>query len=128
MLGIPKRIKPDVGELEIVYEVEWKTPGNDDDKAKIIGILDTPDTNLDWNTFKSYLVRIKKQPLAHFQSPGHPETSALCSVMHPLRNCWLEENSQTAVILNPTWQCIYLLFSMQIRIKHNSLKNSSHFS
>lgn len=56
MFAKTKRIKPDAGELEIVYEVEWKTPGNDDDKAKIIGILDTLDTNLDWNTFKSYLV------------------------------------------------------------------------
>lgn len=51
-----KRSRGESLELEIVYEVEWKTPGNDDDKARIIGILDTPDTHLDWNTFKSYLV------------------------------------------------------------------------
>lgn len=52
------KLEHDKGELEIVYDVQWKTPGNDDDKAKIIGIVDTADTNLDWNTFKSYLVSV----------------------------------------------------------------------
>lgn len=53
------KLEHDKGELEIVYDVQWKTPGNDDDKAKIIGIVDTADTNLDWNTFKSYLVSVQ---------------------------------------------------------------------
>lgn len=53
------KVESDKGQLEIVYDVQWKTPGNDDDKAKIIGIVDTPDTYLDWNTFKSYLVSFK---------------------------------------------------------------------
>lgn len=56
MFAKPKRIKAEGGELEIVYEVQWKTSGCDDDKAEIIGILDTQDNNLDWKSFKSYLV------------------------------------------------------------------------
>lgn len=58
MFAKPKRIRPDGSELELIYEVQWDTSGNDDDKAKIIGIVNTPDTNLDWNSFKSYLVSV----------------------------------------------------------------------
>lgn len=50
-------------ELEIVYDLQWKTKGgvngnNGDDKANIVGIYDTPNTTLNLETFKSYLVNI----------------------------------------------------------------------
>lgn len=44
-------------DLEIVYNLQWKTRANGDDKqANIIGVYDVPQTTLNWDTFKSYLV------------------------------------------------------------------------
>lgn len=44
-------------DLEIVYNLQWKTRSNGDDKqANIIGVYDVPQTTLNWDTFKSYLV------------------------------------------------------------------------
>lgn len=44
-------------DLEIVYNLQWKTKTNGDDKqANIVGVYDVPQTTLNWETFKSYLV------------------------------------------------------------------------
>lgn len=45
-------------DLEIVYNLQWKNvPGHSDDKANIVGMYDIPATTLNWETFKSYLLK-----------------------------------------------------------------------
>lgn len=51
---------PKKTDLEIIYNLQWKNkPGNNGDKANIIGMYDIPATTLNWETFKSYLVSSK---------------------------------------------------------------------
>lgn len=56
-------------DLEIVYNLQWKTKGNGE--ANIIGVYDVPQTTLNWSTFKSYLVIFfcskRKQSFVYFQ-------------------------------------------------------------
>ena len=44
----------------IIFELQWKKKpgGNNREDVASIGIWDTPDSSLDWMTFKSYVVRL----------------------------------------------------------------------
>ncbi|XP_072396375.1 uncharacterized protein [Diabrotica undecimpunctata] len=46
-------------DLEIIYSLQWKNKSstNGGDKANIIGMYDIPTTTLNWETFKSYLLK-----------------------------------------------------------------------
>ncbi|XP_018571385.1 uncharacterized protein LOC108911046 isoform X2 [Anoplophora glabripennis] len=45
-------------DLEIIYNLQWKNkPANGGDKANIIGMYDIPATTLNWEVFKSYLLK-----------------------------------------------------------------------
>ncbi|KAJ8924658.1 hypothetical protein NQ315_000809 [Exocentrus adspersus] len=45
-------------DLEIIYSLQWKNkPANGGDKASIIGMYDIPATTLNWEVFKSYLLK-----------------------------------------------------------------------
>ncbi|CAG9821727.1 unnamed protein product [Phaedon cochleariae] len=45
-------------DLEIIYNLQWKSkPANGGDKANIIGMYDIPATTLNWEIFKSYLLK-----------------------------------------------------------------------
>nr|CAH7758211.1 unnamed protein product [Callosobruchus chinensis] len=45
-------------DLEIIYSLQWKNKlGNGSDKANIIGMYDIPATTLNWEVFKSYLLK-----------------------------------------------------------------------
>ncbi|XP_057653370.1 next to BRCA1 gene 1 protein-like [Diorhabda carinulata] len=45
-------------DLEIIYNLQWKNKsGNGGDKANIIGMYDIPATTLNWEIFKSYLLK-----------------------------------------------------------------------
>lgn len=45
-------------DLEIVYNLQWKNnPGHVNDKANIVAMCDIPATTLNWETFKSYLLK-----------------------------------------------------------------------
>ncbi|CAH1102179.1 unnamed protein product [Psylliodes chrysocephalus] len=45
-------------DLEIIYSLQWKNKsGNGGDKANIIGMYDIPATTLNWEIFKSYLLK-----------------------------------------------------------------------
>lgn len=45
-------------DLEIVYNLQWKNGSSHcDDKANIVGMYDIPATTLNWETFKSYLLK-----------------------------------------------------------------------
>lgn len=45
-------------DLEIIYNLQWKNnPGHLNDKANIVAMCDIPATTLNWETFKSYLLK-----------------------------------------------------------------------
>lgn len=45
-------------DLEIIYSLQWKNKsGNGGDKANFIGMYDIPATTLNWEIFKSYLLK-----------------------------------------------------------------------
>uniref|UniRef100_A0A1Y1KUH5 UBA domain-containing protein n=1 Tax=Photinus pyralis TaxID=7054 RepID=A0A1Y1KUH5_PHOPY len=45
-------------DLEIIYNLQWKNnPGHVNDKANIVAMCDIPATTLNWETFKSYLLK-----------------------------------------------------------------------
>lgn len=48
----------DFESLGILFELQWKKKpgGNNREDVASIGIWDTPDSSLDWMTFKSYVV------------------------------------------------------------------------
>ena len=48
----------DIESLGLLFEIQWKKKpgGNNRDDVASIGIWDTPNTSLDWVTFKSYVV------------------------------------------------------------------------
>jgi hypothetical protein len=48
----------DFESLGILFELQWKKKpgGNNQEDVASIGIWDTPDSSLDWMTFKSYVV------------------------------------------------------------------------
>jgi hypothetical protein len=50
----------DIESLGILFELQWKKKpgGNNRENVASIGIWDTPDSSLDWMTFKSYVVSV----------------------------------------------------------------------
>ncbi|XP_065161775.1 next to BRCA1 gene 1 protein-like isoform X1 [Atheta coriaria] len=49
---------PKSRDLEIVYNLLWRSrPHQSDDRANIVGMYDIPSTTLNWETFKSYLLK-----------------------------------------------------------------------
>jgi hypothetical protein len=51
----------DIESLGILFELQWKKKpgGNNRENVASIGIWDTPDSSLDWMTFKSYVVSVE---------------------------------------------------------------------